>query len=89
MFGYFPSYALGNAYGAQILNTMKKDFDVYEAVANGELYKVTDWMKKNVFSCASIMTPDEWIRKITGEPLNTAYYLDYLEEKYTKLYELK
>lgn len=89
MFGYFPSYALGNAYGAQILNRMKMDFDVYEAVANGELYKVTDWMKKNVFSCASIMTPDEWIRKITGEPLNTAYYLDYLEEKYTKLYELK
>ena len=48
-----------------------------------------DWLKEHVFSCASMLTPDAWIRKITGEPLNVNYYLNYLEEKYTKLYELK
>ena len=36
-----------------------------------------------------MLTPDAWIRKITGEPLNVNHYLDYLEEKYTRLYELK
>ena len=88
-FGYFPSYALGNAYGAQVLSTMKKDFDVDAAVAAGELYKVRDWLTEHVFSIASLTTPDEWIRAITGEGLNADYYLDYLEEKFTGLYQLK
>ena len=88
-FGYFPSYALGNAYGAQILNTMKKDFDVDAAVRAGELGRIRDWLTEKVFSIASLTTPDEWIRSITGESLNPDYYLDYLEDKYTKLYELK
>ncbi len=88
-YGYFPSYALGNAYGAQILRTMEKDFDVFAAVRAGELTRIRDWLTEHVFSIASLKTPDEWIRAITGEPLNVNYYLDYLEEKFTKLYELK
>ena len=88
-YGYFPSYALGNAYGAQILRRMKQDLDVDAAVAEGRLDQVLSWLKENVFSCASMLTPDAWIRRITGEPLNENYYLDYLEEKYTRLYELK
>ncbi len=87
-YGYFPSYALGNAYGVQILRTMEKDFDVFGAVAQGDLQKVAGWLKEHVFSCASIMDPDEWIRHITGESLNVNYYLDYLEEKYSRLYQL-
>ena len=88
-FGYFPSYALGNAYGAQILAAMKKDFDVDAAVASGELFRLRDWLTEHVFSIASLSTPDEWIRAITGEGLNVNCYLDYLEEKFTKLYGLK
>ena len=44
--------------------------------------------KRRVFATASMMTPDEWIRHVTGEPLNPDYYLDYLEEKFCKLYNL-
>ena len=87
-YGYFPSYALGNAYGAQILRTMEKDFDVDAAVRAGDLCKIRDWLTRRVFSIASLSTPDEWIRAITGESLNVNYYLDYLEEKFTKLYAL-
>ena len=86
--GYFPSYALGNAYGAQILHAMKRDFDVDAAVAAGELGKVADWLKRRVFSCASMLDPDEWIRAVTGEGLNVNYYLDYLEAKYKDIYGL-
>ena len=86
MYGYFPSYALGNAYGAQILNTMQKSFDVYGEIAKGNLQKIGDWLTEHVFSIASLTTPDEWIRAITGEPFDVNYYLDYLENKFTKLY---
>ena len=88
-YGYFPSYALGNAYGAQILNTMEKEFDVFGAVKQGDLSKIAEWLKERVVKKASMLTPDEWIKDITGESLNVKYYLDYLTEKYTKLYELK
>ncbi len=88
-YGYFPSYALGNAYGAQILRTMEKDFDVYAAMGRGDLRQIGDWLTEHVFSIASLSTPDEWIRAITGEAFNVNYYLDYLEEKFKKLYALQ
>ena len=88
-FGYFPSYALGNAYGAQILNTMQKEFDVFGDVEKGDLSKVLAWLKENVFACAGMLDPDAWIKKITGESLNVKYYLDYLEKKYSEIYKLK
>ena len=89
MFGYFPSYALGNAYGAQILRTMEKELDVFGCAARGDLIPIRDWLTEKVFSIASVCTPDEWIRAITGEPLNVSYYLDYLERKFTAIYELR
>ena len=88
-FGYFPSYALGNAYGVQILRTMQRDFDVFGAVREGRLTAIRDWLVEHVFSIASLSTPDEWIRAITGESLNVNYYLDYLEEKFKRIYDLK
>ena len=88
-FGYFPSYALGNAYGVQILRTMEKDFDVFAAVEKGELDRVNRWLTEHVYSCASALDPDEWIRAVTGEDLNVDYYLDYLEEKFSAIYGLK
>lgn len=87
-YGYFPSYALGNAYGAQIVNTMKKEFDVFGCVREGNLQPILDWLETKVFSIASVSTPDEWIRAITGEPLNVQYFIDYLKEKFTSIYEL-
>ena len=40
-FGYFPSYALGNAYGAQMLHNMEQDVDVEDSIAKGELAPIT------------------------------------------------
>ena len=42
---------------------------------------IRDWLKSHVFSIASVTTPDEWIRAITGESLNPDYFLTYLEKK--------
>ena len=85
-YGYFPSYALGNAYGVQILRRMERDFDVEAALREGRLQPIRDWLCSRVFSIVSLQDPDEWLRSITGESLNVDYYLDYLEEKYTALY---
>ena len=85
-YGYFPSYALGSAYGAQILRAMQKEFDVFGAVAKGDLKPVGEWLTERAFSIASLRTPEQWIREITGEAPDPNCFLDYLEEKFSEIY---
>lgn len=87
-FGYFPSYALGNAYAAQIFNKMQKEIDVLNLIKEGNVTSVKKWLTKNVFNYASMLDPNEWIIKVTGEPLNTKYYIEYLQNKFKDLYNL-
>ena len=84
--GYFPTYALGTAYGAQFMHTIRKTVDVDAAIRNCDLSPVTGWLKENIHKHGAVYEPDELIRKATGEPFNPAYYVNYLEEKFTNLY---
>lgn len=86
--GYFPSYAIGNAYSAQIYNAMKKDFSVEDALKNKEIFKVTEWLKEKIHKYGKLKDTNEIIKNITGEELNPKYYINYLKEKYSKIYEL-
>ena len=56
-FGYFPTYALGNAYGAQMLERMKQDVDVDGCCKKGDLKPVVDWLTENVFKYGCMMDP--------------------------------
>lgn len=88
MIGYFPSYALGSAYGAQMLQKMEEDLgDIWADVAEGDLSKVTGWLKDKIHRHASFIKPDELFRSVCGE-FDAKYFTDYLTDKYTKLYEL-
>ena len=87
-FGYFPTYALGNMYNAMYFNRMKQEIDVDRALENGDFRTVNDWMIANVFKKADRLTPQEWLRDITGRAFTPDDFLDYLEEKYGALYGL-
>ena len=88
MLGYFPTYALGSAFGAQFFNTMKKQINIDEALHNGQFEIIRNWLKENIHQYGAILSADEILQKVTGEPFNPQYYVDYLKEKYTKLYNL-
>lgn len=86
-FGYFPSYALGNLYGAQILEVMKKDIsNLYEEISNGNLSIIHKWLKENVHKYGAIYKPAELIKKVTGEELSAQYFIEYLNKKYSQIY---
>ncbi|EYE87475.1 peptidase M32 [Fervidicella metallireducens AeB] len=88
-FGYFPSYALGNLYGAQFFNKMKKDIpDVYEKVARGEFNIIKDWLRDNIHKYGKIYEPVELIKRVTGEELTAKYFIEYLNAKYSRIYNL-
>lgn len=86
--GYFPSYAIGSAYGPQMLKKMEEDLgDIYENVAKGDLSAVTGWLKEHIHRYASFKKPGELFESVCGK-FDAKYYTDYLTEKYTKLYNL-
>ncbi len=88
MIGYFPSYALGSAYGAQMLSKMQEDLgDIWTDVANGDLSKVTNWLKEKIHRHASFKKPAALFEEVCGK-FDAKYFTDYLTEKYTKLYDL-
>ncbi|MGQ9506699.1 MAG: carboxypeptidase M32 [Candidatus Bathycorpusculaceae bacterium] len=87
LYGYFPSYALGNIYSGQILAALEKDLKNWkEKLAKGNIKEVKEWLVKNVHAHGNLYDPEELIRKITGKGLNVKPYLNYLNEKYSKLY---
>ena len=86
-FGYFPSYALGSAYGVQMLRNMEAEQDVWGPVAQGDLSGVTAWLKEHVHQYGSLLEPAEIIEKSCGA-FDPAAYTDYLTEKYSRLYDL-
>lgn len=87
-FGYFPTYALGSAYAAQLYEAMKQDFDPEEALAAGDFIKIRDWLKDNVQHYGASKSMAEIVEEVSGKPFDPHIYTDYLKNKYTKLYHL-
>ena len=88
-FGYFPTYALGSAYGAQFLNAMKKDLDYEKEISKDNLKSINEWLKEHIHKYGSSKYPKEIIKLATGEDFNPNYYVDYLINKYKKIYDIK
>lgn len=87
-FAYFPTYVLGSAISAQILNSMKKDFNPFEDMKKGEFMRVNEWLKEHVHKYGASKTNKEVIKLATNEEFNPKYYVDYLKDKFTKIYNL-
>lgn len=89
MMGYFPTYTLGNLYAAQFTNTMKKTIDVEAMVEKADLGTILTWLRTNIHQYGAALWPDELVKKITDEELNPKYFLNYIKEKYSKIYSVK
>jgi carboxypeptidase Taq len=90
MFGYFPSYALGNLYAAQFYHTMQKEMpDMMEMVEKGDLETIKKWLNDKIHRHGGVYKPSELIKMVTGEELSAKYFIDYLNKKYSEIYNLK
>ncbi len=87
-FGYFPTYSLGTAYSAQILETLKKDLDFHGLIAKDEMKPILDWLSERIYRHGRLLRPGDIVPSITGEPFSARYYTDYLTKKFSELYHL-
>lgn len=89
-FGYFPTYALGNLYAAPIMNQARKEIpQLDEQIKTGDLLPLREWLREKIHRKGQRLFAEELILDLTGSPLSAKPFLDYLEEKYSKIYEIK
>lgn len=88
-FGYFPTYSLGNIYGACLDQAMRKDIPGREEmVRKAETAPILDWLRKSIHAKGRLLPAPALIEQATGEPASAAPLLDYLEAKFGELYDL-
>lgn len=85
-FGYFPSYALGSAYGAQLAAKMRGDVDIDAAVASGDISPINDWLCERIWRHGALTEPSKLMEAALGGPLDPAYYTDHLEARMKEVY---
>jgi len=86
MIGYFPSYALGSAYGAQFLRKMRETVDVEACLKAGDFGPINAWNREHIWQHGSLYKPAELLEQVLGEPFDPNVYLDYLEAKCKDVY---
>ena len=87
-FGYFPSYALGSAFGAQLYMYMRKQMDFEGLLRRGDIATIREFLRENIHQYGKLKTSRQILKDVTGEEFNPQYYVDYLIEKYSKVYEI-
>jgi carboxypeptidase Taq len=89
-FGYFPSYALGYMYAAQIHKALLKDLPEFdELLEAGNIAPIRTWLNEKIHKYGKRKKPLEILKETTGEGLNVQYLIDYLEGKYKAVYKIK
>lgn len=85
-FGYFPSYALGSAFGAQLYAHMRKEMDFEGLLEEGRIDVIRNYLKEHIHQFGKLKTSRQILKDVTGEDFSPKYYTEYLNEKYSKIY---
>jgi carboxypeptidase Taq len=83
LFGYFPTYQLGNVVSVQIWERARADLgDLDAQFERGEFAPLRDWLSEHVYRHGSIYPPRELLRRVTGSDIDPEPYLAYLRAKF-------
>ena len=88
MIGYFPSYALGSAYGAQMKHVMESELGpIAPYIAKGEIGTITAWLREHIHRFGNFKKPAAIFEDACGK-FDPKFFADYLTEKYSRIYGL-
>jgi len=87
--GGFQGYTIGNILSAQFYAAaVKANPGIPSDIAAGEFNTLHGWLTKNLYRHGSKFTPNDLVKRATGEPMTMRPYLAYLRNKYGELYSL-
>jgi len=89
LFGYFPSYLMGHLISAQLSEAMQQAIGpLEEHVSHGNEHQLLAWLREHVHPIGRMMNAEKLVEHVTGKPLSSKPFLDYLEDKLERLREL-
>jgi carboxypeptidase Taq len=89
LFGYFPTYTLGNVYAGCLMQAMRADLpDLDAAFAQGDPSPATGWLREKLQVHGRLLTPRETIAQACGFAPHEGPLLDYLDAKFRDIYAL-
>lgn len=87
LFGYFPTYTLGNVYAAELEARLRSDLPGLDAdLARGETGPLLEWLRTRVHLKGKMLAPDRIIAEAAGRKISPATLAEALEAKYEALY---
>jgi carboxypeptidase Taq len=87
LIGYFPTYALGNLFAAQLMERATADLgDLDKALARGDFAGLLGWLREKVHRPGSRYPSAKLIEDVTGTPPGVRPLADQLRRKYGELY---
>jgi carboxypeptidase Taq len=88
-FGYFPTYSMGSFYAAQFYAAAAQQVPGLSArIREGKTDDLLVWLRQHIHQSGRLWTSEELCQRATGEGLNIQYFMNYLLEKYKKMYDL-
>ncbi len=88
--GYFQSYALGNIYDGMIYNAIRKDLPNFSGlVERGEFAPIIHWLTDHIWQYGRSVTTMDLLNKFSDKGLDAQPLLDYLDDKFGRLYGWK
>ena len=89
LFGYFPTYALGNLYAAQFFRQAQTDLGDLEAnFRQGDFSALLQWLRENIHCHGRRYSPAELVKNVTGSALQHEPLISQLTQKYGAIYGL-
>lgn len=83
LFGYFPTYQLGNVISVQIWERARAELgELEEQFARGEFAPLREWLSEQIYRHGGRYTPRDLLRRVTGSDLDPEPYLKYLHAKF-------
>ena len=87
LFGYFPTYSLGNVYAGCLNHAMRAALPGLDAdLVQGDLSAPTAWLRENVQRHGGLYEPRKTITRACGAEPDAEPLLAYLEQKFGALY---
>lgn len=89
LFGYFPSYAIGNLIAGQLWARVHEDVpELQEQLAAHELAPLREWLREHVHRHGSRYSDNELLARAVGEPVRVMPFISYLRAKLGDVYQL-
>ncbi|HKI32545.1 MAG TPA: carboxypeptidase M32 [Gemmataceae bacterium] len=89
MFGYFPTYTLGNVLAAQLVARARQELgDLDGGFARGDFGELLGWLREKVYREGGRYSARRLIERVTASPPDHQPLIDELRRKYGELYDI-